>query len=259
MTHMQTTSSNKNWLHWIRTTLSNLHTQASDLTSNTDYTVTRPQLSSTPNNQFITTREAKLLATQVDRSSDVISVKAIGGNSVYFFVKRVLDLVIASILIALTLPMMVMCAVWVAIENAGAFLNKEQQFTSRLVKKDGQSVWVVVPFVRYEFLTSRSAASSQFLMSTGLVALPTLFNVLRGDMSLIGSEILSQQEIEEWADWQFLSFASKPGIIGLSRISGKLSWLANDRTRQEVWYACNQSLAVDARILVKTVQSVMKI
>jgi|GEM_PF-3255080 len=257
MTHLQTAPSNKNWLH---TTITNLQELVSNLISNTVYST--PQLlvqTRSSDNQFITTREAKILAECVDRSSGTICVDAIGGSTVYFFVKRIVDLSIAAVLISLSLPVIMLLALWVAIDNAGSLISKEQQFTSRLIQKDGKSVWVVVPFIRYEFLTSRQTLSSQFLQATGLDALPSLFNVLRGEMSIIGSETLTWEEIEDFQDWQFLSLASKPGIIGLSRISGKLSWLANDRTRQEVWYACNQSFAVDAKIMAKTFQSIIAI
>ncbi len=261
MTHMQQVTS-KNWLSWLQTTASNLQIQVTNI--NTDSINSNVssviQTHATPafDNQFITTREAQKLANQVDCTSDVISVGAIGGNTAYFLAKRIIDVTTAIIIIMLLIPVLAVCAVWVAFENGGAVISRKQEFTSNLVNRDGRYMWIVMPFTRYEFLTTKTI-SGQFLEATGMSALPALLNVVRGEMSIIGAETLTQEDIEAFEEWQFLGFACKPGIIGLSRISGKLSWLANDRTRQEVWYACNQSLSVDFKILLKALQSIIAI
>ena len=78
-------------------------------------------------------------------------------------------------------------------------------------------------------------------------------------MSIVGTDMLIDEEIEALEDWQLLSLACKPGIIALSYISGKVSWLTNDNTRQEIWYACNQSISIDTQILVKAFQKTMMI
>ena len=256
MTHLKTSPSNKNWLQTLYIGASNLQVQITNLSSNTLYANTQSLLGnrskSVSNNQFITTREAEILSKYVNRSSDMVYVNAIGGSTAYFFTKRIIDLFLASILIGLLLPVLLLCALWVAINNGGLVFNRQEEFTSKLINKDGKYVWVVVPFARYEFLTSRQTLSGQLMQKTGLAALPTLFSVLRGEMSIVGSETMTQQDLDSFADWQFLSLACKPGIIGISRISGKFSWLTNDRNRQEVWYACNQSCAVDIKILFTT-------
>jgi len=252
----------KNWLSWLQTTATNLQMQVTNI--NTDSinpnvsSVIQTHTTAASDNPFITTREAQQLANQVDCTSDVISVGAIGGNTAYFLAKRIIDVVTVIIMIMLLLPVLIVCAVWVAIENGGSTISKKQEFTSKLVKRDGRYMWIVMPFTCYEFLTTETA-SGKFLEATGMNALPALLNVVRGEMSIIGAETLTQEDIEVFEEWQFLGFACKPGIIGLSRISGKLSWLANDRTRQEVWYACNQSLSVDFKILLKALQSIIAI
>ncbi len=213
--------------------------------------------------QIVDTNKAKALAANIERSSSVTYINNIGGTSRYFMLKRVIDVVASGTLIVLTLPLMLMLAIWIKVSGSSSILAKEDRLTSRRINKDGKQVWTVVPFTLYSFQTTYDDAltfttAGKFLSVTRLNHLPNLFNVLFGHMSLVGPSAISEQDSENYEDWQILRHACKPGIIGLSQVSGTLKWLVGDEIRQDVWYANNQSLSVDLQILFKTVRSVAR-
>jgi lipopolysaccharide/colanic/teichoic acid biosynthesis glycosyltransferase len=98
----------------------------------------------------------------------------------------------------------------------------------------------------------------QFLRSTSLDELPELINVLKGDMSLVGPRPLLTQYLERYSDEQARRHEVKPGITGWAQVNGRnaLSWA--EKFRLDVWYVDNQSLALDLKILARTVLSVLQ-
>ena len=213
--------------------------------------------------QIVDTNKAKALAANIERSSSATYINNIGGTNCYFRMKRVIDIVASGTLIVLTLPLMLMLAVWIKLSGSSSILTKEDRLTSRRIVKDGKQVWTIIPFTLYIFQTTYEDAltfttAGKFLSVTRLNHLPNLFNVLLGHMSLVGPSAINEQDSERYEDWQILRHACKPGIIGLNQVSGTLKWLVGDEIRQDVWYANNQSLSVDMQILFKTVRSVAR-
>lgn len=211
--------------------------------------------------QIVDTHKAKALATNIERSSSTTYINNIGGTNYYFRLKRVIDIVASGTIILLTLPLMLMFAIWIKLSGSSSILAKEDRLTSRRINKDGKYIWTVVPFTLYTFQTTTDDMTTlttlgKFLSVAHLNQLPNLFNVLFGHMSLVGPSVISEQDNEHYKDWQILRHACKPGIIGLNQVSGTLQWLVGDEIRQDIWYANNQSLSVDMQILFKTVRSV---
>jgi undecaprenyl-phosphate galactose phosphotransferase len=98
----------------------------------------------------------------------------------------------------------------------------------------------------------------RFLRHTSLDELPQLFNVLRGDMSLIGPRPIIQQEIERYADKFYYYQLVTPGISGLWQVSGRNDIDYTNRVRLDEWYVKNWSLWYDIVILLKTINVVIK-
>ena len=98
----------------------------------------------------------------------------------------------------------------------------------------------------------------QFLRSTSIDELPTLLNVLKGDMSLVGPRPLLMRYLERYTVEQARRHEAKPGITGWAQINGRnqLSWA--DKFDMDVWYVDHRSLALDLDILLKTVGKVLK-
>jgi sugar transferase EpsL len=96
------------------------------------------------------------------------------------------------------------------------------------------------------------------LRSTSLDEVPTLFNVLKGDMSLVGPRPLLMRYLDRYTPEQARRHDAKPGITGWAQVNGRNSLAWEDKFAMDVWYVDNRSIALDLKILVKTAVSVWK-
>lgn len=96
------------------------------------------------------------------------------------------------------------------------------------------------------------------LRQTGLDELPQLFNVLRGDMSLIGPRPCLPYEAENYLLWHHARFDVLPGITGLWQVKGKNKTTFKEMIRYDIQYARNMSLWQDVKILCKTIPAIVR-
>ena len=98
----------------------------------------------------------------------------------------------------------------------------------------------------------------KFLRKTSLDELPELFNVLKGDMSLVGPRPLLMEYLPLYSKEQMRRHEVKPGITGWAQVNGRntLSW--EDKFKMDVWYVDNISFRLDAKILFLTIWKVLK-
>ncbi|WP_039881817.1 sugar transferase [Marinobacter manganoxydans] len=96
-----------------------------------------------------------------------------------------------------------------------------------------------------------------FLRSTSLDELPELWNVLKGDMSLVGPRPLLMEYLQLYSAEQYRRHEMRPGITGWAQVNGRnaISW--EDKFRLDVWYVDNQSLWLDLKILFFTLKKVL--
>ncbi|MBW6438822.1 sugar transferase [Actinoplanes hulinensis] len=96
------------------------------------------------------------------------------------------------------------------------------------------------------------------LRSTSLDELPTLWNVLRGDMSLVGPRPLLMQYLDLYSPDQARRHLVRPGVTGLAQVSGRnlLDW--EERLALDVWYVDHRSLALNAKICLRTVLTLFR-
>jgi len=92
----------------------------------------------------------------------------------------------------------------------------------------------------------------RFLRSTSLDELPELFNVLKGDMSLVGPRPLLPQYLDRYTPEQARRHELKPGITGWAQINGRNAITWEDKFRLDVWYVDNLSLRLDMKIIALT-------
>lgn len=128
------------------------------------------------------------------------------------------------------------------------------------------------PFTIYKFRTmsdergpdgellpdeQRLTPFGQFLRSTSIDELPELFNVLKGDMSLVGPRPLLMEYLPRYNEFQARRHEVRPGITGWAQINGRnrLSW--DEKFEHDVWYVDNHNLWVDIKILAMTVWRVL--
>ena len=98
----------------------------------------------------------------------------------------------------------------------------------------------------------------RFLRSWSIDELPQLWNVLRGEMSLVGPRPVIEYEVEQYPDWYLRRFAVKPGLTGLWQVSGRNEKTYEEMVRYDIDYAERRSLWLDLRILARTALVVMR-
>jgi lipopolysaccharide/colanic/teichoic acid biosynthesis glycosyltransferase len=98
----------------------------------------------------------------------------------------------------------------------------------------------------------RLAPFGRILRASGLDELPQIFNVLSGDMSLVGPRPCLPNEFANYQPWQRKRVTALPGLTGLWQVSGKNKTTFNDMIRMDLAYANNMSLFLDIKIMFKT-------
>jgi lipopolysaccharide/colanic/teichoic acid biosynthesis glycosyltransferase len=103
----------------------------------------------------------------------------------------------------------------------------------------------------------RLTALGQLLRRTSLDELPELWNVVRGDMSLVGPRPLLVEYLPRYSPEQARRHEVKPGITGWAQVNGRNALTWEEKFELDVWYVDHQSLALDLRILLATVRTVL--
>ena len=176
--------------------------------------------------------------------------------------KRALDIVVASTLLVVTAPLLALIAVAVRLESGSPVLFRQARSG-----RGGR------PFTLVKFRTMRAAEGDQqgpahdaarltrfgrFLRETSLDELPTLVNVLRGEMSLVGPRPLPVSYLHRYDDVQARRLEVVPGITGWAQVNGRNTLRWDDKLALDVWYVDHASLDLDLRILARTVMMVLR-
>jgi lipopolysaccharide/colanic/teichoic acid biosynthesis glycosyltransferase len=174
--------------------------------------------------------------------------------------KRLLDLFLTTLLLMLLLPVAAVAAAMVR-----AILGR------RILFRQTRAGMNAEPFTLYKLRTMRlpEAVDSRdrdevrlvpfgsFLRSASLDELPELFNVLKGDMSLVGPRPLPVEYVGRYTPEQARRHEVKPGITGWAQVNGRNALTWEERFELDVWYVDNRSLWLDLRILARTLGTVL--
>jgi lipopolysaccharide/colanic/teichoic acid biosynthesis glycosyltransferase len=174
----------------------------------------------------------------------------------YETVKRVTDVALAITLLVALAPLLVLLALLVRI-----FLGKTVFFLQQRTGRGGKSFTIFKFRTLMDLRTSsgemrpdseRVNAFGQSLRRIGLDELPQLWNVLRGDMSLVGPRPLLPSYLTKYSTEQAKRHSVRPGITGWAQINGRteLTWL--DQLEKDVWYVEHRSTTLDGIILVRS-------
>lgn len=104
----------------------------------------------------------------------------------------------------------------------------------------------------------RMTGFGRFLRSTSLDELPELFNILKGDMSLVGPRPLLMQYLERYSPVQARRHEVKPGLTGWAQINGRNAITWEDKFKLDVWYVEHQSVWLDLKIIILTIWKIFK-
>lgn len=178
------------------------------------------------------------------------------------YIKRILDFTIALVAIICLSPVYVIVTIWLHFANkgAGAFFTQERPGKDEKIFK----------VIKYKTMTDerdtngkllpdaqRLTKVGRFVRSTSIDELPQFFNVLKGDMSLIGPRPLLVQYLPLYNSKQARRHEVRPGISGWAQCNGRnaISW--NEKFELDVWYVNNCSFLTDCKIVWITIKKVI--
>ena len=174
-------------------------------------------------------------------------------------VKRALDVVVSLPLAVVTLPLQAVVAAAVRVTLGSPVLFRQQRPGLR-----------AKPFELLKFRSMRNPSYEgepdadrmtrfgQILRSTSLDELPSLWNVVRGDMSLVGPRPLLMEYLELYTPEQARRHDVRPGVTGLAQVSGRNATTWDQRFAYDVQYTRDRSLSLDMWILWRTILTVLK-
>jgi lipopolysaccharide/colanic/teichoic acid biosynthesis glycosyltransferase len=191
--------------------------------------------------------------------------------------KRIVDLVflICTVWIWLPLTMLVMCMVKL-VSPGPAFYRQQRvgfrgrsfmifKFRSMHVNADTRSheeyfeqlMQKDSPMTKLDAFDARLIPGGRFLRATGLDELPQIFNVIRGEMSLVGPRPCTLVEFERYRPEHRKRVDAPPGITGYWQVNGKNRTTFNEMITMDIFYAKNMSLALDVAIIGKTIPAIL--
>lgn len=179
------------------------------------------------------------------------------------YFKRLIDIVVSSIAIICLSPILIVVTIWLHFANkgAGAFFLQERpgrnnklfkiiKFKSMTDEKDENGV--LLPTEK------RVTKVGKIIRKTSLDELPQLFNVLKGDMSLIGPRPLVPRYLDLYSKEQIRRHEVKPGITGWAQVNGRNCITWTKKFELDVWYVDHLSFCLDIKILWKTIINVIR-
>jgi lipopolysaccharide/colanic/teichoic acid biosynthesis glycosyltransferase len=188
--------------------------------------------------------------------------------------KRCIDLLLAATLLVLLLPLLIFIGILVALEDGRPVFYRRRvvgprgefdAFKFRSMRRDADLVLASNPALKAEFERNfklkndpRVTGVGCFLRKHSLDELPQLFNVVQGQMSLVGPRMITAPELEKYGPYQGVLLSVKPGITGLWQVRGRQNVSYEERVKMDLDYITNWNLAIDLRILAATPLKVLR-
>lgn len=190
------------------------------------------------------------------------------------FLKRLIDLTGAALLLLFSLPVIFVFACLIKLGDGGPVLYRRRvvgpsgafdAFKLRSMRTDADRILERDARLRQQFQINFKLKNDPRVTRIGAVMrrfsmdeLPQLWNVLRGEMSLVGPRMISPAEVEKFGDSAWVFNCVKPGLTGYWQLHGAHELGYEDRVKKELWYTQNRSLGLDLKILLKTPLRVLR-
>ncbi|NIA22816.1 MAG: exopolysaccharide biosynthesis polyprenyl glycosylphosphotransferase [Proteobacteria bacterium] len=209
----------------------------------------------------------------------IITLTSGKSKDIALMIKRFFDILISILAITILSPLMLLITYLIKLESKGPAIFRQER-----IGEDGK------PFIMYKFRSmyynsgnnihkqyvekfileqnnnsvyklkgdNRITRVGKFLRETSLDELPQFFNVLKGDMSMVGPRPAIDYEVDIYKDWHKKRFRVKPGITGLWQVNGRSKVKFNEMVILDIYYIENWSLFLDLKISLKTIPVVIK-
>ncbi|MBV9614637.1 MAG: sugar transferase [Ktedonobacteraceae bacterium] len=204
----------------------------------------------------------------------LIGIKQVSLNTAQRFVTRMVDVCGAVLILLLGSPLWLLIALIVAVSSSGPIIYRQWRIG-----------WKEKPFLTYKFRSMYKNADERlalllaknevkgplfkmkddpritpigkFLRRTSLDEVPQLFNVIKGEMSLVGPRPPLPREVDQYEDWQKARLAVKPGMTGLWQVRGRSDISFDEGVLMDLYYIENWSLRLYFKILLRTIPAVI--
>src|SRR5262245_7215033 len=192
--------------------------------------------------------------------------------------KRILDVTCILLSMPFWSPLIVLLAIWVKVVSPGPIFFRQERvgyrgsrfllfkFRTMKVNVETQShekhleqlIDGNAPMTKLDASGDpRIIAGGRILRAMGLDELPQLFNVLRGEMSLVGPRPCTPREFQRYKGWQQERANALPGLKGYWQVNGKNKTTFTEMVQMDIWYLRNLSPLLDLLIMVKTVPAII--
>jgi lipopolysaccharide/colanic/teichoic acid biosynthesis glycosyltransferase len=217
-------------------------------------------------------------------------------KALYSGLKRGLDVILAAAFLLVLSPLLLLITLCIQFDSTGPVIFKQERVGSQRRRRGGRTEWEIRTFTVYKFRTmtqnadqsvheaftkafvtgqldsTRSGTSSalyklthdrrvtgvgRLLRKTSLDELPQLWNVVKGDMSLVGPRPVPVYETEQYKSWHWQRLAATPGLTGLWQVCGRSQVSYDDMIRLDLDYIAHQSIWGDLQILLMTIPAVL--
>jgi lipopolysaccharide/colanic/teichoic acid biosynthesis glycosyltransferase len=179
-------------------------------------------------------------------------------------IRRAVDVVVSAAALALSAPLLAVAAVAIRLESPGPVIYRQRRSGLHGSEFDVLKLRTMVDGAEHigaglavNENDTRITRVGAVLRRTSLDELPNLVNVLRGDMSLIGPRPTLPVQVAQYTERQRGRLALKPGITGGAQVNGRASLPWSERIELDLYYVEHRSLALDARILWRTLAMVL--
>jgi lipopolysaccharide/colanic/teichoic acid biosynthesis glycosyltransferase len=201
---------------------------------------------------------------------DVNKLKAeLDKKKLQFVIKRIFDFVIAAVLIVVLSPLLLFLVLWIKLDSKGEAVFKQTRiglngepyiiYKFRTMVKNADKMFDkkidennIGGFIFQDKGDKRITRAGKFLRKTSLDELPQLFNILGGNMSLIGPRPEIPDIVDLYSDFDRIRLLVKPGVSGLAQVNGRGDLELNETIAYDVEYVKKFSLWMDLKIFLKT-------
>lgn len=229
------------------------------------------------------------------RSWDIVANESNITKNAYFIAKQLFDTASAMVILILLLPLLLLTMLLIKIDSPGPVFFSQKRVGARRIHRAGMTVWEPVEFNFHKFRSMyydadesihkeyienwikgeletedakngdfklkndpRITRIGHFIRKTSIDELPQLFNVIKGDMSLVGPRPVPVYEVESYKKEHYQRLASVPGITGHWQIHGRGRTTLDEQVQMDIDYIHQQSLWQDIRILLSTPAAIVK-
>jgi lipopolysaccharide/colanic/teichoic acid biosynthesis glycosyltransferase len=183
-------------------------------------------------------------------------------------VKRALDVAGAAALLVLLAPVLAACAVLIRLQDRGPVFHRRRvvgpkgefdAFKLRTMCPQADLILEQDSRLRSQFAANSKITNDPRVTPVGAILrklsldeLPQLWNVLRGEMSLVGPRMITAEELKRYGEAGWIFRETKPGLTGFWQVQGRQEIPFEQRVQMDLYYVQNWSLKLDCKILLRT-------